>query len=124
MFLLFLLLSARAFLFSGQQDELTLDNISRSGLVNMCRYMGLAPFGSDNFLRFQLRAKLRAITQVHHCTTGLRLGGSLGEHLLLEEEGRARTVVVPSLAFLFSCLASCLTLASKNAELVLGSVVF
>lgn len=42
-----------------------MDNISRSGLVNMCRYMGLPPFGNDNFLRFQLRSKLRAITQVH-----------------------------------------------------------
>ncbi|CAN0452988.1 unnamed protein product, partial [Scytosiphon promiscuus] len=40
-----------------------MDNISRSGLVNMCRYMGLPPFGNDNFLRFQLRSKLRAITQ-------------------------------------------------------------
>lgn len=46
------------------QDELTLDNISRSGLVNMCRYMGLPGYGTDNFLRFQLRSKLRAITQV------------------------------------------------------------
>lgn len=49
------------------QDELTMDNISRSGLVNMCRYMGLPPFGNDNFLRFQLRSKLRAITQVNSC---------------------------------------------------------
>ena len=46
------------------QDELTLDNISRSGLVNMCRYMGLPGFGSDSFLRFQLRSTLRAITEV------------------------------------------------------------
>ncbi|CAN0324783.1 unnamed protein product, partial [Discosporangium mesarthrocarpum] len=45
------------------QDELTLDNISRASLVNMCRYMGLPPFGSDNFLRFQLRSTLRAIKQ-------------------------------------------------------------
>lgn len=45
------------------QDELTMDNISRSGLVNMCRYMGLPPFGNDNFLRYCLRSKLRAITQ-------------------------------------------------------------
>lgn len=41
-----------------------MDNISRSGLVNMCRYMGVPPFGNDNFLRYQLRSKLRAITQV------------------------------------------------------------
>ncbi|CAN0315929.1 unnamed protein product, partial [Ectocarpus sp. 12 AP-2014] len=45
------------------KDELTMDNISRSGLVNMCRYMGLPPFGNDNFLRYCLRSKLRAITQ-------------------------------------------------------------
>lgn len=54
----------RCVLLSSLQDELTMDNISRSGLVNMCRYMGLTPFGSDNFLRFQLRNKLRAVTQV------------------------------------------------------------
>ena len=51
------------FLPSLPQDELTMDNISRSGLVNMCRYMGLPPFGNDNFLRYCLRSKLRAITQ-------------------------------------------------------------
>ncbi|CAM9669822.1 unnamed protein product, partial [Ectocarpus sp. 12 AP-2014] len=45
------------------KDELTMDNISRSGLVNMCRYMGVPPFGNDNFLRYFLRSKLRAITQ-------------------------------------------------------------
>ncbi|CAM9903390.1 unnamed protein product [Scytosiphon promiscuus] len=45
------------------KDELTMDNISRSGLVNMCRYMGVPPFGNDNFLRYCLRSKLRAITQ-------------------------------------------------------------
>ena len=48
---------------TSPQDELTMDNISRSGLVNMCRYMGLPPFGNDNFLRYCLRSKLRAITQ-------------------------------------------------------------
>ncbi|RKP11761.1 LETM1-like protein-domain-containing protein, partial [Piptocephalis cylindrospora] len=44
-------------------DELTLDNLSRSQLVSMCRYMGIRVFGPDNFLRFQLRNrvdKLRA----------------------------------------------------------------
>ncbi|CAM9287275.1 unnamed protein product [Scytosiphon promiscuus] len=45
------------------KDELTMDNISRSGLVNMCRYMGVPPFGNDNFLRYCLRSKLRTITQ-------------------------------------------------------------
>uniref|UniRef100_A0A453CBA0 Letm1 RBD domain-containing protein n=1 Tax=Aegilops tauschii subsp. strangulata TaxID=200361 RepID=A0A453CBA0_AEGTS len=42
-------------------DELTLDNINRSRLVNMCKYMGIQPFGTDNYLRFMLRKKLRDI---------------------------------------------------------------
>ena len=43
------------------KDELTLDNMSRPQLAGMCVYMGLRPYGSDNFLRFQLRAKLRSL---------------------------------------------------------------
>ncbi|KAE8767094.1 LETM1 and EF-hand domain-containing protein 1, mitochondrial-like [Hordeum vulgare] len=42
-------------------DELTLDNMNRSRLVNMCKYMGIQPFGTDNYLRFMLRKKLRVI---------------------------------------------------------------
>ncbi|XP_026660072.2 mitochondrial proton/calcium exchanger protein-like isoform X2 [Phoenix dactylifera] len=42
-------------------DELTLDNISRPRLVNMCKYMGISPYGTDNYLRFMLRRKLRWI---------------------------------------------------------------
>ncbi|KAK9673526.1 hypothetical protein RND81_12G173100 [Saponaria officinalis] len=42
-------------------DELTLDNISRPRLVNMCKYMGITPFGTDAYLRFMLRNKLRKI---------------------------------------------------------------
>ena len=42
-------------------DELTLDNMNRSRLVNMCKYMGIQPFGTDNYLRFMLRKKLRDI---------------------------------------------------------------
>ncbi|CAN6359901.1 unnamed protein product [Urochloa humidicola] len=42
-------------------DELTLDNMSRARLVNMCKYMGIQPFGTDNYLRFMLRKKLRDI---------------------------------------------------------------
>lgn len=45
------------------KDELTLENTNRGQLVSMCLYMGLPPFGSDNFLRFQLRSHLRSITQ-------------------------------------------------------------
>lgn len=70
-------------------DELTLDNISRSSfylltkffhllacifsnispvnlhsfdrprLVNMCKYMGISPFGTDAYLRFMLRKRLQ-----------------------------------------------------------------
>jgi LETM1 and EF-hand domain-containing protein 1 len=42
-------------------DEVTLDNISRPQLVGMCRYMGVNPYGNDNFLRFQLRMKIKAL---------------------------------------------------------------
>jgi len=45
------------------KDELTLANIQRPQLVVMCQYMGLAPFGADAFLRFQLRTKLRALKE-------------------------------------------------------------
>ncbi|CAO2832621.1 unnamed protein product [Amaranthus hypochondriacus] len=44
-------------------DELTLDNISRPRLVNMCKYMGIMPFGTDAYLRFMLRDKLRKIKE-------------------------------------------------------------
>ncbi|KAJ8753033.1 hypothetical protein K2173_011801 [Erythroxylum novogranatense] len=42
-------------------DELTLDNISRPRLVNMCKYMGIKPFGTDAHLRFMLRKRLQEI---------------------------------------------------------------
>ncbi|TYG99197.1 hypothetical protein ES288_A10G176800v1 [Gossypium darwinii] len=42
-------------------DELTLDNISRPRLVNMCKYMGISPFGTDAYLRYMLRKRLRWI---------------------------------------------------------------
>lgn len=45
------------------KDELTLPNIARPQLVSMCRYMGINPYGSDSFLRFQLRNKIRAIKE-------------------------------------------------------------
>lgn len=44
-------------------DELTLDNISRPRLLNMCKYMGIMPFGTDAYLRFMLRDKLRKIKE-------------------------------------------------------------
>ncbi|ORZ24489.1 LETM1-like protein-domain-containing protein [Absidia repens] len=43
------------------EDELTLDNLSRPQLVSMCRYMNINAFGTDNFLRFQIRNHMRQI---------------------------------------------------------------
>ena len=45
------------------QDDLTLDNMPRMQLINMCRYMGIQPYGSESFLRFQLRHKIRTIKE-------------------------------------------------------------
>nr|XP_043610022.1 mitochondrial proton/calcium exchanger protein-like [Erigeron canadensis] len=42
-------------------DELTLDNISRPRLVNMCKYMGIQPYGTDTYLRYMLRKRLQWI---------------------------------------------------------------
>ncbi|KAI0508167.1 hypothetical protein KFK09_014301 [Dendrobium nobile] len=44
-------------------DELTLDNISRPRLVNMCKYMGITHIGTDKYLRFMLRKKLQQIKE-------------------------------------------------------------
>ncbi|KAL2343177.1 hypothetical protein Fmac_004462 [Flemingia macrophylla] len=44
-------------------DELTLDNISRPRLVNMCKYMGISPFGTDAYLRYMLRKRLQRIKE-------------------------------------------------------------
>lgn len=46
------------------KDELTLDNIARPQLVSMCEYMRIRPYGSDSFLRFQIRNKIRLIREV------------------------------------------------------------
>ena len=42
-------------------DEFTLYQVNRAQLVNMCKFVGIAPYGTDTFLRFQLRNKLREI---------------------------------------------------------------
>ncbi|XP_024987171.1 mitochondrial proton/calcium exchanger protein-like [Cynara cardunculus var. scolymus] len=42
-------------------DELTLDNISRPRLMNMCKYMGIQPYGTDAYLRYMLRKRLQWI---------------------------------------------------------------
>ncbi|XP_020584619.1 LETM1 and EF-hand domain-containing protein 1, mitochondrial-like [Phalaenopsis equestris] len=44
-------------------DELTLDNISRPRLINMCKYMGITTIGTDKYLRFMLRKKLQQIKE-------------------------------------------------------------
>ncbi|KAK4421972.1 Mitochondrial proton/calcium exchanger protein [Sesamum alatum] len=44
-------------------DELTLDNISRPRLVNMCKYMGITPIGTDAYLRYMLRKRLQSIKE-------------------------------------------------------------
>lgn len=45
------------------QDDLTLDNMPRMQLINMCKYMGIPPYGSDSFLRFQLRHRIRILKE-------------------------------------------------------------
>ena len=45
------------------EDELTLDNISRPQLVSMCKYMGIKAFGTDNFLRYQIRSQMALISE-------------------------------------------------------------
>jgi len=44
-------------------DDLTLDNMPRMQLVNMCKYMSIAPYGAESFLRFQLRNRIRILKE-------------------------------------------------------------
>ncbi|KAI9626089.1 hypothetical protein KEM48_010598 [Puccinia striiformis f. sp. tritici PST-130] len=41
------------------EDDLTLDNLSRPQLVSMCRYMNINAFGTDNFLRYTIRNRMK-----------------------------------------------------------------
>lgn len=43
------------------KDDITLDNLSRPQLVSICRYMNITSFGTDNFLRYQVRVRMRQI---------------------------------------------------------------
>lgn len=43
------------------KDDLTLDNLSRPQLVAICRYLNLVSYGTDNFLRYQIRVRMRQI---------------------------------------------------------------
>ena len=45
------------------QDDLTLDNMPRMQLINMCKYMAIPPYGSESFLRFQLRHRIRTLKE-------------------------------------------------------------
>lgn len=41
------------------EDDLTLDNLSRPQLVSICRYMNINAFGTDNFLRYTIRKRMK-----------------------------------------------------------------
>jgi LETM1 and EF-hand domain-containing protein 1 len=43
------------------EDELTLDSLSRQQLTALCRVLDINPMGTTNFLRFQIRMKLRSL---------------------------------------------------------------
>ena len=45
------------------RDDLTLDNMPRMQLINMCKYMGIPPYGTESFLRFQLRHRMRSLRE-------------------------------------------------------------
>jgi hypothetical protein len=44
-------------------DDLTLDNMPRMQIINMCKYMSIPPYGSEAFLRFQLRHRIRVLKE-------------------------------------------------------------
>uniref|UniRef100_A0A1B6M0Q3 Mitochondrial proton/calcium exchanger protein n=1 Tax=Graphocephala atropunctata TaxID=36148 RepID=A0A1B6M0Q3_9HEMI len=43
------------------EDEITLDSLTRSQLMALCRVLELQPFGTTTLLRFQLRMKVRSL---------------------------------------------------------------
>ncbi|XP_026470384.1 mitochondrial proton/calcium exchanger protein-like [Ctenocephalides felis] len=43
------------------EDEITLDSLARPQLVALCRVLEISTLGTTNFLRFQLRMKLRSL---------------------------------------------------------------
>jgi len=52
-------LCPRATTVAPRQDDLTLDNMSRTQLVTMCTFMNIQPYGADAFIRFKLRSHIR-----------------------------------------------------------------
>ncbi len=45
----------------GLSDTITLENLPRAQLVSICRYMSLNAFGTDGFLRYQIRKRMKEI---------------------------------------------------------------
>jgi LETM1 and EF-hand domain-containing protein 1, mitochondrial len=45
------------------KDEITLESAGRSELLSMARLLGVPNFGSDGFMRFQLRSKIASIKE-------------------------------------------------------------
>lgn len=43
------------------KSDVTLDNLSRPQIVSICRYMKINAFGTDNFMRHQIRSRLDQI---------------------------------------------------------------
>lgn len=43
------------------EDEFTLDSLTRAQLSALCRVLEINPLGTNNFLRFQLRMRLRSL---------------------------------------------------------------
>lgn len=43
------------------EDDVTLDNLSRPQLVSICRYMGVQAFGTDQYLKYQIRNRIEHI---------------------------------------------------------------
>jgi len=45
------------------EDDLTLDNLSRPQLVSLCRYLNINAYGTDQFLRHTIRARMAKIRE-------------------------------------------------------------
>lgn len=43
------------------KDSLTVENLDRAQLVSLCKYMDIKAFGTDSFLRFQIRNSLKKL---------------------------------------------------------------
>ena len=43
------------------KDSLTIENLDRTQLVSLCKYMDIKAFGTDTFLRYQIRNALKKL---------------------------------------------------------------